>query len=527
MKMDFETKDGFLVMNDLPHDCIFNKVKTGCGATTIAIKNAENYVIAVPTTEIIENKCYPIEQSDKWSAQSKKAGLSPVRNLFGLYGNFTKALKDKLKEYLKGEGTKKIICTYNKIPKLIELINPKDFHLLVDEYHHFLKSYLFRDKAINGVLEHFRDFKSFCFMSATPIPEDFQPVEFEDIEYKEVDWKDVETIQVLPYHTNKPYMIVTKIIKAYQENGFIEVNGQKSKEAYFFVNSVTEIKKILTQAELKDDDCRIICAKNGTNEKTLGTDYHISSSTDQSKKFNFITSKSFEGVDYFSETGLCFIVSNSYSTHTLLSIEMDIPQIAGRIRTKENPFRNKLVHIFNTRSIDTYDTYKQMERDLERQLQYAKERVQIYAHLSKGAKEQQRKEIEKSASYIKYDKKTDSFTVNDMLIKIKLYNHKIMYCIYKSGYALKKEYERSGMKANAVKWETVSADYIDKAICTPTFRECLKRYIELKEKNLLFGEIDEIESRYPFLREAIVKLGIPTLKRQRSIKAIKVLLENQ
>ena len=44
MKMDFETKDGFLVMNDLPHDCIFNKVKTGCGATTIAIKNAENYV---------------------------------------------------------------------------------------------------------------------------------------------------------------------------------------------------------------------------------------------------------------------------------------------------------------------------------------------------------------------------------------------------------------------------------------------------------------------------------------------------
>ncbi len=25
-------------------------------------------------------------------------------------------------------------------------------------------------------------------------------------------------------------MIVTKIIKAYQENGFIEVNGQKSKE---------------------------------------------------------------------------------------------------------------------------------------------------------------------------------------------------------------------------------------------------------------------------------------------------------
>lgn len=61
----------------------------------------------------------------------------------------------------------------------------------------------------------------------------------------------------------------------------------------------------------------------------------------------------------------------------------------------------------------------------------------------------------------------------------------------------------------------------------PHIQGMFKGYIELKEKNLLFGEIDEIESRYPFLREAIVKLGIPTLKRQRSIKAIKVLLENQ
>ena len=71
---------------------------------------------------------------------------------------------------------------------------------------------------------------------------------------------------------------------------------------------------------------------------------------------------------------------------------MDIPANRRKnTKPKRILFRNKLVHIFNTRSIDTYDTYKQMERDLERQLQYAKERVQIYAHLSKGAKEQQRK----------------------------------------------------------------------------------------------------------------------------------------
>ena len=46
--MDFETQDGFLVMNDLPHDCIFNKVKTGCGATTIAIKKGAMQFTFIP-----------------------------------------------------------------------------------------------------------------------------------------------------------------------------------------------------------------------------------------------------------------------------------------------------------------------------------------------------------------------------------------------------------------------------------------------------------------------------------------------
>ena len=36
-KLDIQEKDGFLIMKDFPMNCIFNKVKTGCGATTIAL----------------------------------------------------------------------------------------------------------------------------------------------------------------------------------------------------------------------------------------------------------------------------------------------------------------------------------------------------------------------------------------------------------------------------------------------------------------------------------------------------------
>ena len=50
------SNDGFLHIEDLPHNCIFNKVVTGCGGTTVVLRNSEDYVIAVPTTELIINK---------------------------------------------------------------------------------------------------------------------------------------------------------------------------------------------------------------------------------------------------------------------------------------------------------------------------------------------------------------------------------------------------------------------------------------------------------------------------------------
>ena len=53
VKLEIQERDGFLIMEDFPENCIFNKVKTGCGATTIALTNDENYIIAVPTTELV------------------------------------------------------------------------------------------------------------------------------------------------------------------------------------------------------------------------------------------------------------------------------------------------------------------------------------------------------------------------------------------------------------------------------------------------------------------------------------------
>lgn len=73
------------------------------------------------------------------------------------------------------------MCTYDKLDKLTNLINPAEYRLLIDEYHSMLKAYSYRQTAINGVLESFRRYKSFCFMSATPINTTFRPDCLKDV----------------------------------------------------------------------------------------------------------------------------------------------------------------------------------------------------------------------------------------------------------------------------------------------------------------------------------------------------------
>lgn len=55
-KIKISSNDGYLNLKELPKNCIFNKVITGCGGTTIAMKDNDYYVIVCPTVELIINK---------------------------------------------------------------------------------------------------------------------------------------------------------------------------------------------------------------------------------------------------------------------------------------------------------------------------------------------------------------------------------------------------------------------------------------------------------------------------------------
>lgn len=537
LPLNIQEENGFLIMEDFPENCIFNKVKTGCGATTIALTNDENYIIAVPTTELVINKCYPAKDNNDndlvWKKSEIVSGVSPVNpNLFGLYGNFTVSTKTKLKKFLNKEGVKKIICTYDKVEALISLINPQEFKFLTDEYHDLFKQYLFRHKAINGVLDHYNKFKSYCFLSATPIPNFVKPQIFKDMTEYVANWKTVDKITIYPYKSERAYETAAKIIKQYQDIGYFVLDGMKSEEAYFFVNSVREIKKILEKTNLTNDDCRIICADGEHNHYKL-EGFEISNSASKPKRFTFVTCKAFEGVDFHSDTALCFIVSNGYNEHTLISVDMDIPQIAGRIRTKSNPFRNKIVYIFNPKKVSYYVPLAIKKQELEKELAAAEERVQKLNEqtLGKDAQKQQDAELKKLGTDTYIIKRGDKYEVNDMTAKLKLYLYWTTHIIYRSAEALQEAYGTLGLSVvKGYEWDIADEDTVKNILKPIQFRDYHKRFCDLKNKGTILldsekQELETISTKYPMLVEGYNKLGGKALKPLRTIKAIEAALK--
>ena len=506
---------GYLEMEDLPHNCIFNKVITGCGGTTVALSNNECYIIAVPTQELIKNKI----KRDDAGVGTYTLQNGETREIFGLFGYSSYMMKKDLRDYIESHEIKKIMCTYDKMEMLLHFIDPKDYRLLVDEYHTLLKAYSFREKAINRVFSTYRMYKSFCFMSATPIMPDFKPSLLDDVEEVMAEWDNVEKITVNLQYSNKPFLTAANIINRYKADGFIEVNGNKSYEAFFFINSVNEICKILKHCNLTNDNARIICADTEDNRKKLG-DFNISTSNSANKQFTFITCKSFEGVDYFSDSAISFVVSSASAEHTKLAIDTDIPQIVGRIRSKNNPFRNKIVHIYNrtNKDIDLITTFEEMTDITNRTEEGVKQQIEKYNKATTRAEKIAIKRLINNDLILETE---DGIYYNDAILKLDLYNFKVNQIIYKSGISVRTEYQERGVQTTAITYNKeegeMKTENETKAI---TFKEAYLKALSCQDL-VQRGQYLKVD----LVKEAIEKLTPEEVRAARyTKKAVKELL---
>ena len=147
-------------MTSIPENCVFNKGITGCGATTLAIKQPGNTILAMPFQELIDNK------------------VASNPNLLGIHGKLNNDA-EIIAKYLDSHDTHKIAVTYDSLRFVCDVLldqglDPyKDYFLFVDEWHILFNSYKFRNKAARKLLDRSKEFQSKTFVSATPIPREY------------------------------------------------------------------------------------------------------------------------------------------------------------------------------------------------------------------------------------------------------------------------------------------------------------------------------------------------------------------
>lgn len=304
--------------NDLPSRTYLNKQTTGCGATYLSITNDIDYVIAVPYIRLIENKLE--KHSDI---------IIPV------YGDIKNQTIDGLYKKAKTKGLPiKLMVTYEGIPRLFSFdwFNPKDFKLLVDEAHDLCNFGLFRRGAVNYILDNYKLFKDYVFVTATPNKEQFIPKKLAGIEFMSLNWADAKK-------TNISVQKVTKNGNDYiVETCRQYLDGEIDGSAHIFYNSVKEIisvvKSIMALPIYKKDSIKIVCSDSDFNKRNINKVdsglFHKSLSP--TKIINFYTSCVFEGCDIEDEFGRTYIVVNSNRTSSKVCMTTLVPQICGRVR---------------------------------------------------------------------------------------------------------------------------------------------------------------------------------------------------
>lgn len=346
------------VLEDLPKNTFIDKQVCGVGGTTLAIKSKSNYVIAVHRKILVENKY----------AQHPNILIEVLGGV---------SVKDITTQVLSGKN--KIITTYDSLQKVATALSELDlldkYHLLVDETQNVIREGGdFKDEVCNYLLDNSCRFASVSYLTATSTERKYLPEQIKDIPYLKIEWEDSVNIKVNQKH------IKGDLTQAITSIALDHLDNKDKGEAYFFFNSVRGvlpvIKNLVKLRTVSEKDVKVICADTEDNQKllkTLGGSWIPEKPLDQdsdgnivinNKTITFITKTCFEGVDYYSENPVTYIVSdarNQKKHFVKTDIAIDIRQIAGRFRTSNPMSKQEVVMLWTGQ----HEGYNMSEEEYE------------------------------------------------------------------------------------------------------------------------------------------------------------------
>jgi hypothetical protein len=300
-------------LQSLPENAIVDKT-CGLGGTTYALNNYDKVVIVMPLRKLINQK-------------------------FEKFPDVFKVEEGVTKNDIVTILPNKIITTYNSFYKLLDTINTSEYRLVVDEFHTIVSNY--NAEIHKPLLEHFKGFKSYCFMSAT-VPF-LLPIELKELPVVKLS-KPTAEVNVKLVECTSPVLESINTIKSIFSNTKT-LQSEKTLHYVFFVNSVSVIESILFNCdELNEENCNIFYGES--NEKVLRLPNNNNFSN--LKTINLITSCGFAGIDIIEPISEVYFISSPNKNYTLYNM-MDINQALGRFRTSK---MLNVTHFYRTFNVD-------------------------------------------------------------------------------------------------------------------------------------------------------------------------------
>ena len=397
-----------------PVKCIINKQLPGCGFTEYCLRGPENVILCSPRKMLLKNKkdqhgrevYLVVNELEKEVAVDKdlskvdksrsQAFIETLKEMVHGKDTVYNRLMNEIKDYL-GERKylgkpAKILVTYDSYRIVKDILTSlgvfEGFYTVIDEFQTILHDSKFKSNTELDFLYHLHQSHSALFVSATPMLEEYLNMldEFDGLPYINMDWDSQDSTRIIKPNLKVLSMMsvgtkLPEIIQSYKEGNFektiVMVGGYPkeiiSDEAVFYVNSVNHITSIIKKCNLQSEEVNILCSDTSDNlkkiQKKLGKKFKIGEvplENEKPKMFTFCTRTVYLGADFYSKCARSFIFSDSNIDSLAVDISEDLPQILGRQRLQENPWKNDAVFYYRStcdyRKISQEDFDKEIER---------------------------------------------------------------------------------------------------------------------------------------------------------------------
>jgi len=387
--------------SNFPVKCIINKQLPGCGFTEYCLRGPENVILCSPRKMLLKNKkdqhkdsVYLVVNEMEIEAEVDKDISKPIKNPkedepekkdnSEIYERLYREIDTYTYQRYLNNQPAKILVTYDSyriVKDILEKIRIFDrFVTVVDEFQSILHDARFKSNTELSFLTYLAQSPTAYFVSATPMMDEYLEMldEFKDLPYYELDWYSSDSSRII-----KPSLkILTmksvgtkaeEVIQKYLNNDFEEITVMKngvptrivSDEVVFYVNSVNHIISMIKKNNLTPEQCNILCSNTEDNAKRikrkLGKSFTIGEvplKGVKPKMFTFCTRTVYLGADFYSLCARSFIFSDSNSDCLAVDIAEDLPQILGRQRLFDNPWKNSATFYYRT----TAD-YREMKKE--------------------------------------------------------------------------------------------------------------------------------------------------------------------